>query len=76
MRKPVWSSFNAALRVWAAFIGAIFKRSGRLRGVILHDPASDRPKNLDNPFHDAGAQERIGDLIARSTRRAEHKPPK
>ena len=76
MRKPVWSSFNAALRVGVALIGTIFKRSGRLRGVILHDPASDRPKNLDNPFHDAGAQERVGDLIARSTRRAERKPPK
>ena len=75
MRKPVWSSFNAALRVWTAF-SAILKRSGRLRGVILHDPASDRPKNLDNPFHDAGAQERVGDLIARSTRSAERKPPK
>jgi hypothetical protein len=75
MTKPVRSSFNAVLRVWAALIGTIFKRSGRIRGVFLHDPASDRPKNLDNPFHDAGAQERVGDLIARSTRSAEHKPP-
>ena len=76
MRKPVLSSFSVGLRVWTAFIGAIFKRSGRIRGVFLHDPASDRPKNLDNPFHDAGAQERVGDLIARSTRSAERKPPK
>ena len=76
MRKPVWSSFNAALRVWTAFIGATFKRSGRLRGVILHDPASDRPKNLDNPFQDAGAQERVGDFIARATRSAERKLPR
>lgn len=64
-----------ALRVWAAFIGRIFKRSARLRGVFLHDPAADRPKDLDNPFHDAGAQERVGDLIARSTRSAEPKSP-
>jgi hypothetical protein len=76
MRKPVLSSFSVGLRVWTAFIGAIFKRSGRIRGVFLHDPASDRPKNLDNPFHDAGAQECVGDLIARSTRSAERKPPK
>jgi hypothetical protein len=76
MTKPVRPSFNAALRVWATFIGTIFKRSARIRGVFLHDPAADRPKNLDNPFHDAGAQERVGDLIARSTRSAERKPPK
>jgi len=76
MRKPVLSSFGAALRAWTAFIGAIFKRPGGIRGVFLHDPAADRPKNLDNPFHDAGAQERVGDLIARSTRSAERKPPR
>ena len=76
MTKPVRSSLHAALRVWTAFIGTIFKRPARIRGVFLHDPAADRPKNLDNPFHDAGAQERIGDLIARSTRSAERKPPK
>jgi hypothetical protein len=76
MTKPIRSSFNEVLRVWIACIGAIFKRSGRIRGVLLHDPAADRPKNLDNPFHDAGAQERIGDLIARSTRSAERKPKK
>jgi hypothetical protein len=75
MVKPV-SYFNAALRVWAAFIGTICKRSARIHGVFLHDPQADRPKNLDNPFHDAGAQERVGDLIARSTRSAERKPPK
>jgi hypothetical protein len=69
MTKPIRSSFNEVLRVWIALIGAIFQRSGRLRGVFLHDPASDRPKNLDNPFHDAGAQERVGDFIARSTQR-------
>ena len=75
MTKLVRSSFNAALRGWAA-IGTIFKRSARIRGVFLHDPAADRPKNLDDPFHDAGAQEGVGDLIARSTRSAERKPPK
>ena len=64
MRKPVWPSFNAAVRVWTAFIGAVFKRSARTQDVFLHDPAAGRPKNLDNPFHDARAQERVGDFIA------------
>jgi hypothetical protein len=71
MRKAIWSSFNAALR----WIGAIFKRSGRIQGVLLHDPGAGRPKNLDNPFHDARAQERVGDFIARATRTQEPKPP-
>jgi hypothetical protein len=53
----------------------VFKRSARIQGVFLHDPAAGRPKNLDNPFHDARAQERVGDLIARATRTPERKPP-
>ena len=74
MRKPVWPAFNAAVRVWTAFIG-VFKRSTRTPGVFLHDPAAGRPKNLDNPFDDARAQERVGDFIARATRTPERKPP-
>jgi hypothetical protein len=75
VRKPVWSSFKAPLRVLTAFIGAVFKRPARIQGVFLHDPAAGRPKNLDNPFHDAEAQERVGDVIARATRTPERKPP-
>lgn len=75
VRKPVWSSFKAPLRVLTAFIGAVFKRPARVQGVFLHDPAAGRPKNLDNPFHDAEAQERVGDFIARATRTPERKPP-
>jgi hypothetical protein len=75
MRKPVWSSFDAPLRALTHLIGGVFKRSARTQGVILHDPAAGRPKNLDNPFHDARAQERVGDLIARATRAPERKPP-
>ena len=75
MPKPVWPSLNAAVRAWTALIGAVFKRSVRIQGVFLHDPAAGRPKNLDNPFHDARAQERVGDLIARAARAPERKPP-
>jgi hypothetical protein len=76
MTKRLRSSFGAALRVWAAFIGGVFKRSARIQGVFLHDPAAGKPKNLDDPFHDARAQERVGDFIARATRTPERKPPK
>lgn len=34
--------------------------------AILHDPAKDGPHDLDDPFHDAKAQKRVGDVIANS----------
>ena len=75
MRKPAWPSFDAAVGVWTALVGAVFRRPARIPGVLVHDPAADRPKNLDDPFHDARAQERVGDVIARATRTPE-KPPR
>jgi hypothetical protein len=32
--------------------------------VILHDPAAQRPRNLDDPFFDPKVQTRIADVIA------------
>ena len=32
--------------------------------VILHDPAAERPHDLDDPFFDANVQRRVGALIA------------
>lgn len=32
--------------------------------VIVHDPAAQRPHDLDDPFFDATVQTRIGDVIA------------
>jgi hypothetical protein len=48
--------------------------SKRRAEVIVHDPAGSGPKNLDNPFHDAKAQQRVGELISRaaSTRSPNH----
>jgi hypothetical protein len=34
--------------------------------IVLHDPAAQKPKDLDNPFREAASQERVGDLIGRS----------
>jgi hypothetical protein len=34
--------------------------------VILHDPASQRPRDLDDPFFSQEAQARIGEAIAKS----------
>ena len=35
-------------------------------GVIIHDPAADGPKDLDDPFDDATVQQRVGSVIAQS----------
>ena len=32
--------------------------------VVLHDPAAQRPHNLDDPFFDPKVQMRIADVIA------------
>jgi hypothetical protein len=49
------------------------RSAGRIQKVVLHDPEAQKPQNLDNPFHDARIQERVGDVIARSTRSADPK---
>jgi hypothetical protein len=53
-------------------LSPLFTRRGeipseRLQGVIIHDPDSQKPKDLDNPFYSAKSQERLGEFIARST---------
>lgn len=34
--------------------------------VIIHDPAAEGPKDLDDPFDDATVQQRVGSVIAQS----------
>jgi hypothetical protein len=38
-----------------------------LPGVIVHDPASKDPHDLDDPFFDRDVQARIGKAIAKAT---------
>jgi hypothetical protein len=47
---------------------------GSLRGVFLHDPQADKPKDLDDPFHDNRVQARVAEAIARATRSDAGKP--
>jgi hypothetical protein len=39
------------------------------RGVVFHDPASQRPHDLDDPFFDNKVQERIADAISSAARK-------
>ena len=65
MAKQARSIFNSALSFWSSLVGRNRRTPQRLHGVVLHDPEAEKPKDLDNPFVDAEAQERIGDLISR-----------
>ena len=43
-------------------------------GVFLHDPAADRPHDLDDPFFDNKAQARIGKAIANAMQKKQAEP--
>jgi hypothetical protein len=62
---------------WRVSISSIFKRwRPLLRGrwssppaVIVHDPSSSQPHDLDDPFFDARVQELVGATIAKAARK-------
>ncbi len=37
--------------------------------VVLHDPAAQRPHDLDDPYFDPKVQARIAEVIANATRK-------
>jgi hypothetical protein len=43
-----------------------FKQRSRNAEVIIHDPAADRPHDMDDPYFDTEVQRRIAGVIARS----------
>jgi hypothetical protein len=76
MPKQSRSILASVLGYWSRWAGGDLKTSRALHGVVLHDPEAQKPKDLDNPFVDAEAQERIGDLISRARRGTEGKAKK
>jgi hypothetical protein len=58
MRKA--SSFLR--NAWSRIMRRLLVRSE----VILHDPASDKPHDLDDPLFDRNVQARIGAAIAKA----------
>jgi hypothetical protein len=68
------SAFESALRVLSGLLSSNRHESdSRIHGVIVHDPDAQKPKDLDNPFYEAGTQERIGAFIARAIVPADRK---
>jgi hypothetical protein len=56
---------SAFEKLWSAITGARSVRTG----FILHDPASSKPHDLDDPFFERKIQERVGQLIATAARK-------
>jgi hypothetical protein len=60
--QPILSMFQ---EFWSIMIG---ERSSR-PGVVIHDPSSSKPHDLDDPFFDKKVQERVGAVIASAARK-------
>lgn len=60
------SPFDAARKFWLSLTGAGEPSTKDLPPVIVHDPAADRPHDLDDPFFGSDVQSRMGDVIAQS----------
>ena len=50
-------------RLWSAAPGNPAKKP-----FVLHDPAAQRPHDLDDPFFDQKVQERIAQAIAKAAK--------
>jgi hypothetical protein len=57
---------DSVRKVWSALVGrnASSAEGSARAGVIFHDPASQKPHDLDDPFFDNKVQERIADVIS------------
>jgi hypothetical protein len=56
---------TSARKVWSAILGRKAASDGSTRaGVVFHDPGSEKPHNLDDPFFDNKVQGRVADLIS------------
>jgi hypothetical protein len=62
---------NSARKVWSAVLGrkAASAEGSTRAGVVLHDPGSQKPHNLDDPYFDNKVQERIADVISRAAQK-------
>jgi hypothetical protein len=62
---------NSARKVWSAVLGRKATSAGdsTRAGVVFHDPGSQKPHNLDDPFFDNKVQERIADVISIAARK-------
>lgn len=61
-----WQSIRRGFqKLWSAALGT---RSS-FSGTMVHDPASSKPHDLDDPFFDRKVQERVGAAIANAVQK-------
>jgi hypothetical protein len=51
---------------WSALTGRKHADKTPEPGVVLHDPAAQRPHDLDDPYLDENVQKRFGGTISKS----------
>jgi hypothetical protein len=54
---------------WLTFIRKMFSGKKAAEKVVVHDPASQQPHDLDDPFFDRDVQARIGKAIAKAVQK-------
>ena len=67
MLNPFRMLWHTARDLWGK--GLTRLRPSRRPQYFLHDPAASRPHDLDDPFFDPKAQERMAEVIAVSARK-------
>jgi hypothetical protein len=60
---------QAVRTYWFKVTGQKDRHQNNAAGVFLHDPAAERPHNLDDPFHDPKVQARVGEAISSAMRK-------
>jgi hypothetical protein len=60
----LWQSIShAARKFWTGLTGP------NAPAVVLHDPAAQRPRDLDDPFFDDKAQKRMANVISHASQK-------
>ena len=67
MLTPFRTLWGTARGLWIQGLKRL--RPSRRQQCFLHDPAASRPHDLDDPFFDPKAQERMAEVIAVSARK-------
>jgi hypothetical protein len=73
LQSPQCIRFHAVRcsMTWLTFIRNMFSstKASPPEKVVLHDPASQKPHDLDDPFFDHKVQARVGEAIAKAARK-------
>lgn len=70
MASPIHSMSQSVRGLWSAVTGQpSAAQAPATPAVVVHDPAAQRPHDLDDPFFDLKVQARIADVIAHASQK-------